>query len=162
MTLSQEKLKELLHYDPLSGVFTWKQQVNSNALAGSVAGCQSGWGYWRIAICGRQYLAHRLAWLYVHGEMPSGEIDHINRNKTDNRIANLRSVSRSVNQQNNGLRADNKSGFVGVHWHSSKQRWRAVITLNGKKHRLGNFTTKEAAAEAYAEAKARLHDAIHA
>lgn len=94
--------------------------------------------------------------------MPSGEIDHINRNKTDNRIANLRSVSRSVNQQNNGLRADNKSGFVGVHWLSTKSRWRAVITLNGKKHLLGSFASKEAAAEAYAKAKASLHDSISA
>ena len=129
-------------YDPDSGVFTRRGKVVSN---------RKGNGYVGI---GRQY-AHRLAWLFVHGRWPHGDIDHINGDKLDNRIGNLRECSRSENQRNHGLTTRNRSGFKGVS--QRRDRWIATIVVHGKQSYLGTFEAPEQAAIAYLDAAVRLH-----
>ena len=121
-TLTQDRLKELLHYDPETGVFTRRVSAGGKK-AGSIAGADHNMGYRQISIGGKLYLAHRLAWLYVHGEWPGVCIDHINQVKNDNRIANLRDVPWGVNQENRTRKA-NKSGIAGVWLDKKKSLWR--------------------------------------
>lgn len=154
--LTQSRLKELLHYCPDTGVFTW-QRARQGVRVGCVAGGIGGEGYRSIRVDGRNYLAHRLAWLYVYGEWPKDQIDHINGVKDDNRIANLREATNAENNQNLAMRSSNKSGFVGVHWHSRDRKWHANIRINMKRKFLGRFNTPESAHAAYLAAKAELH-----
>ena len=154
--LTQARLKELLNYDSLSGVFTWARPQGCMAI-GSMAGTKDRNGYIQIMIDKKRYLAHRLAWLYVCGEFPDKEIDHINRNPSDNCICNLRTATRLENQQNHSVRKDNKSGIVGVSWHKASGKWRAQIRFFGRKIDLGIFPTAEEACAARAEAKAKYH-----
>ena len=103
-------------------------------------------------------LAHRLAWALHTGDWPKGDIDHINGDESDNRLANLRDVSKSINQQNKRRpRTDNKVGLLGVSWHARGRKWRAQITVQGTRMYLGLFTTPDAAHAAYLEAKRMLH-----
>lgn len=153
--LSVERLKELLHYNPDSGVFTWVGAgYRQERRIGSVAGCLDPTGYIRIGIDGTQYWAHRLAWLYVKGEQPNGVIDHWNRIKSDNRISNLRDVTHQANIQNMASR-EGRSLPRGV----SKKRSKYVsgITIDGKRVHLGTFITPEEAHHAYLAAKAKYH-----
>ena len=153
-TLTQERLRELLHYDPETGIFTWR--VNRGCVkAGAVAGSYMTNGYLHFGIDGRTYMNHRLAWLYVHGEMPPDMIDHVNHIKDDNRIANLRLADMSLNKQNQKRAlSNNKSGFLGVHY---AKGWRAAIRIDGKQVHLGRFKTPEEAHQAYLAAKRRFH-----
>ncbi len=100
--LTAEYLRSILHYDQETGIFTWKVRTARRVKAGDVAGCSDGDGYRLIKVQSRLYKAHRLAWLYIHGSWPKDQIDHINRIRTDNRIANLREVSNKQNLQNTG------------------------------------------------------------
>lgn len=111
-------------------------------------------GYRIGACCKKPMKAHRVIWALHYGEWPAGEIDHINRDRADNRIANLRITTRSENVCNTGLRSTNTSGYPGVSWHRGKGRWRAAIRLNGRKIHLGYFDQAEAAGAAYAAARA--------
>lgn len=150
-----EKLIELIEYDRDTGVFLWKYSVG-RCKAGSEAGSLHGKGYVRIQAFGKNILAHRLAWLFVHGALPSGQIDHINGIKSDNRIINLRNVTATINSQNmHRSRVTSKSGFLGVESHRGK--WRARIRVNGKKVSLGTMATPQEAHAAYIEAKRHLH-----
>ena len=154
--LTQERLKELLHYCPDTGVFTWR--INRGHVpAGRVAGSISDQGYRNVDIEKKKYKAHRLAWLYMYGVMPDGHLDHINRDKLDNRIANLREVTNSQNEQNKVSRRDNTSGYRGVVWHKPTKKWRAEIKIAQKKIHLGLFVNPEDAARAYAAAAAVYH-----
>ena len=154
--ISADRLRSLLHYDPETGVFTWL--VNkSNVKAGSTAGKHAANGYWRIKLDGREYPAHRLAWLYMKGTWPSGVVDHINMNKIDNRFDNLREASFAQNQHNRTEQSNNTSGYKGVSRFKNTGRWRADIMLNGKSHYLGSFDTAEDAAIAYDMAASELH-----
>jgi hypothetical protein len=155
--LTQEELKAFLSYDPETGVFTRKKYRSHLAKVGDEAGWVDTKGYIRIEINHKPYGAHRLAWLYVYGKFPDGQIDHINGRQGDNRIANLRIASNSENQQNVGLKRNNKSGFIGVHWHSRTNKWRAAIKINGRHKSLGNFTSVEEAAAARKKAEEALH-----
>lgn len=151
--ITQSRLKELLHYDPETGKFKrltkWgKQQI------GDEPGCKSKFGYRYIGVDGKGYTAYRLAWLYVYGDFPSGDIDHINRNPTDDRIANLRSVSHSENLHNT-LHRNPKSGHKGV-YRTKENKWQARIRVNYKLHHLGTFASMEEAANAYRLAKQNL------
>ena len=143
--LTAEYLRSILHYDPDTGIFTRKVGSANQVKAGDVAGSLDGGGYLRIRVCSRLYQAHRLAWFYDCGEWPKYQIDHINRNKTDNRIANLRDVSQKQNGQNASKRSDNTSGHPGVYWHKRDSKWVAQITHNYKLIHLGYFSILEEA-----------------
>lgn len=155
LNLTVERLRSLLIYDPLTGVFRWR--VNRGYVrAGQVAGCRTPRGYWTIGIDQTRYLAHRLAWLYVHGVWPSDDIDHRNEDKGDNRIANLREATNTTNHHNvSHPCSNNTSGYLGVS--TNRRRWRAVIAVGRKQHNLGTFATREEAAAAYLAGKAELH-----
>lgn len=154
--LTAARLRELLSYDQGTGVFTWRVRMN-NLAAGAVAGCLGSRGYWRIKVNKRIYQAHRLAWLYVHGLWPNGDIDHVDGERANNVISNLRDVSQSVNGQNQ-RRAHSKnksSGLLGVS--ANRGRWRAQILVAGKNITLGRFDTPELAYSAYLAAKREHH-----
>ncbi|MFV8757422.1 HNH endonuclease signature motif containing protein [Yersinia enterocolitica] len=146
--LTQERLKELLNYEPDTGVFTWLVYRSFRAVAGSVAGrTNMTTGYIEIQIAGRRYKGHRLAWLYMTGEQASGHIDHVNEVKVDNRIGNLRVATRAENKRNVGITKANKSGAKGVY--KQGNRWIALAQMDGKKYRLGSFMCVDDAAKAY-------------
>ncbi len=152
--LTQSKLKEVLNYDPLTGLFTWMISPRSMTRIGDAAGCASR-GYIVIGVLGVQYLSHRLAFLYMNGRWPS-EIDHINGIKADNRWLNLREATRTTNMQNRrGPNKNNKVGFLGVS--KDKSNFQAQIKTDGIARHLGNYKTPELAHEAYIEAKRKLH-----
>ncbi|MGV8823023.1 HNH endonuclease signature motif containing protein [Methylibium petroleiphilum] len=161
--LTAQRLRELLHYDPETGVFTRAIQLSPRAPAGVVVGGISPRGYVQMGVHqAGNHVAHRLAWLYVHGCWPTGEIDHINGVKTDNRIANLRDVSRTVNQQNRvaALRTNRSTGVLGVERKpgNAARPFLVRIRADGKRVRIGSFDTIEAASEAYIKAKRALHE----
>jgi hypothetical protein len=146
--LTQAKLKECLIYDEIDGVF--RQIANTGrAKSGEIAGHKHHSGYVHISIKRKRYLAHRLAWLYMHGELPTCDIDHINSVKDDNRISNLRKATRSENLQNVGLQSNNTSGIKGVRFKVDKGRWVATASHKGKNKHLGYFPTPESASNAY-------------
>lgn len=155
--VTQERLKELLDYNPDTGVFTWRVNRTGTAKTGSVAGAVVGHGYREIKVDGKRYKAHRLAWLYVHGKFPPNYIDHVNRVPNDNRIANLRLATNSENQQNQRKPRNNSSGVIGVSWHKKQGKWQAYITSNGRKIHLGYYVTIEEALAVRAAAKAKYH-----
>jgi len=158
MTLTVERLRAAVHYDPVTGVFVWKESRARGARIGGSAGIASnGIGYARVGLDGRRYLAHRLAWFYVHGEWPENDIDHINRRRLDNRMLNLRQATRSENLQNKALSEKNTSGRKGVYWHKRAGKWLAQIKADGKHHYLGLFSDIELAARAYQLASVDLH-----
>lgn len=156
MTLTQERLKEILTYDPDTGIFTWKISPAASVKIGATAGSLSSPRYCQIRIEGYAYLAHRLVWLYIHGSFPPAQIDHINGIKKDNRLVNLRLATGRENQANIGITTRNSSGFKGVCWKKQAQKWYAYGSENGKPRHLGRFDTAEAASAAYeAFAKSR-------
>lgn len=155
MELTQQTLKELLHYDPETGVFTWRKRVNARAAAGDVAGLKRDCYRVEISIGGRRYFAHRLAWLYVYGEWPPTEIDHINRNDRDNRISNLRLANRSLNNFNRG--AVREGLAPGVSWFKPTARWRARIKVGRKEIALGYFHIYDDAVAARKAAEERYY-----
>lgn len=147
--INQEIVKSRLHYDADTGIFTW---ISS----GKRAGCNHSLGYRKLRINGKSYKEHRLAWLYIYGDFPSGDIDHINRIKNDNRISNLREATESQNAQNIvNAQSHNKTGVLGVTKYGNK--YQASIQINGIKKYLGGFTELEDAKNAYLAAKRKLH-----
>lgn len=156
--LTQDRLKEVLDYDQNSGLFTWAIDYSKKSSKGSVAGKNHSAGYRVVFFDASQHMMHRLAWLYIYGVLPEKHIDHINGNKVDNRISNLREVTHSENQQNR-KRTSNTSGFSGVTKVKDKARWGARIRINYNKIFLGYFDSPELAYEAYLKAKRHLHPA---
>lgn len=152
-TLRHARLQELLHYNPETGVFRWKIATSRRVKAGQVAGSVHG-GVRRIKVDGRLYLAHRLAWFYVEGRWPIGEIDHQDTNTGNNRFSNLREATSNQNKMNRRCRADSKSGLKGVY--ARGEKYRARIKIDGKTRMLGTFHSAEDAALAY-DLAARLH-----
>ena len=138
-SLTQHQLKELLHYDPETGVFTNKVTRNPRAKQGTVAGSLNTLGYVVIQVNKQKTHAHRLAWLYVYGCWPKNQIDHINRIRNDNRLCNLRDVSRSDNCQNLSLPSHNKSGHMGISWVKQRSLWTVYIKVNKKNKWLGCY-----------------------
>ena len=157
--LSYDRLREVLDYDPNTGIFTWKIRMARCVRIGDVAGCvEKRIGYTTIGIDGDIHRAHRLAWFYTTGKWPVKLIDHINGQKSDNRFANLREVFEDGNSQNiRKPNKRNKSGFLGVIRFQNK--WRASITVNGKTRRIGDYDTPEEAHQAYLSAKREYHAA---
>lgn len=157
MSLTQAKLKELLRYEPLTGLFTWLVQKSNRVCVGGVAGVINDRGYIQIKIDGSAYKAHRLAWLYMTGAWPQLEIDHKNGIRNDNKWRNLRDVTRFINHQNQRkAQRHNKTGFLGVTQRG--KHFPATITVNKKSCSLGTYLTPELAHEAYLKAKRELHE----
>lgn len=147
--LTQARLRALLHYDPETGVFRWLVATGRRVKAGQEAGCLMPSGYVGIRIDNRRYMAHRLAWLYMTGEWPTGEIDHINGRRTINEWRNLRVATSAENKANARTPSHNTSGHKGVTFHKRRGKWAAQIHVNGKHIALGLFDNKEDAAAAY-------------
>jgi hypothetical protein len=156
MSIEADRLRELLAYDPHTGLFRWRV-TRTKARAGAIAGYVKSDGYVSLCVEGRAYFAHRLAWLHVHGQWPAACIDHINRDRGDNRISNLREATISQNGCNRLGAADSKSGVKGVWFDASRNRWTACIQLRGRTKQIGRFKTKEDAAAAYERAATELH-----
>jgi len=139
--LTQEELKTQLHYDPDTGVFTWlgsKRGRKCYQEAGSVSGENS---YRGVMIAGKQYLAHRLAFLYMEGAFPPEHVDHINHLRWDNRWCNLRMVTPAINHRNASRGCNNTSGYTGVSFDKARNRYKAIVHLNGRNKYLGRFRT---------------------
>lgn len=156
--LTATRLRTLVHYDPNTGIFIWLKKTNRRIKNGAEAGWMAD-GYRHIAIDGHNQKAHRLAWLYVHGVWPSQDVDHIDGNRSNNAIANLRDVSRAVNIQNQRIaKPRNQSGYLGVAPTGTPGRWSAQVHVAGKKHHLGCYGSPEEAHAAYVAGKRRLHE----
>jgi hypothetical protein len=156
--LTHKRLKELLHYDPETGVFTYVKSTANRIKIGDAAGSKHNAGYLAVRIDYKAYLCHRLAWFYVHGVWPKGQIDHRDTIKHHNWIDNLRDVTQSVNQQNQvKASSNNKSGFLGVRLHECG-RYSAQIYVNRSHRNLGYYDTPEEASQAYLAAKRKYHE----
>ena len=155
-SINQGLLRELLDYDPVTGTFRWRM-TRGGIRAGSVAGGFDDDGYRHIRVNRRRYRAHRLAWYYMHGTWPDGDIDHINGVPSDNRIDNLREASRAENLRNTGTPSTNTSGLKGATWHKASGKWRAQIVHDGQQIHLGLFRCKLDAHEAYKRKAKELH-----
>lgn len=156
MTIQISELRRLLRYDADTGHLWWLTHEGRKQ-AGKPAGTDIGNGYIAVRIAGTRYKAHRLAWALQHGDWPDGMIDHRNGIRHDNRIANLRTVSRTVNAQNQRRpMCDNKSGFLGVS--PFRGKWKATIVVAGKTTFLGHFDSPERAHQEYLQAKRNMHE----
>lgn len=166
---TQARVREYFNYDPATGDLLVKERPKSGfsparysshmKQIGKPAGGRLAGGYIKVHIDGEYYLAHRIVWLFVTGQWvtyPDFEIDHVNGNRSDNRIQNLRKVTKSMNQRNGSMRVNNTSGVIGVNWVASKRRWVARI-WDGPHHKyLGQFKDIAEAAAARAKAEREL------
>ena len=141
-----EELKEFLDYNPDTGIFTWKKQVAPNIKVGQKAGVMHSWTYYIIiTFKNREYYAHRLGYYMYHGIDPLEKlVDHIDGDRSNNKINNLRLASKSENGRNRvNLSSNNTSGVIGVCWDKNAKKWKAYIMINGKTKHLGYFINKE-------------------
>lgn len=154
--MNQQRLKELLNYDPVTGVF--KHIFSRHGVTvGKKAGYINSDGYIYIILDKKKYVSHRLIWLYVYGAYPINQLDHINRIRHDNTLLNLREVTLAENRQNLGLSLKNKSGFRGVSKDPKTELWRVNISVKNKSKYVGRFSTLSEAADAYAMAAKLYH-----
>lgn len=152
---TQERVKEVLHYDPDTGIFTWIK-TRGRILKGSIAGTICPAGYLNIKLDRNLYRAHRLAFIYMTGSMPK-LVDHINRIKDDNRWCNLRPATWSQNNINKPLYSTNTSGCKGVSWCKRNRRWVATCVSNGVVHYLGDFVEFSDAKDASIKFREKIH-----
>lgn len=156
--ITKEILMSVVSYNEDTGLFTWRGNRGRYYRCGKIAGTKGKKGYIQISIMGCRCSAHRLAWLYVYGCWPKHQIDHLNGERSDNRIVNLRDVKNGVNSQNKlSAMSTSKSGLLGVYFDNSHKKWRAEIISDGRRYRLGRFDTAEEAHSAYLGAKVVLH-----
>jgi hypothetical protein len=156
--LTIERAAAVLSYEPETGLFRWKVKVRFS-VPGEVAGRIKDNGYVAISVDGDVYYAHRLAWLFSYGGWPGALIDHIDGDKTNNRIANLREVTKQVNAQNlKGPHVGNETGFLGVTPDKKAGGFKAIISHGGRRHWIGRFATPEEAHAAYVQKKRELHE----
>lgn len=156
--LTYERLRQVLTYSPESGQFFWNIRTGPRAKVGAPAGGKTKKGYAYISIDGKGYMAHRLARMYIDGQMPAAQVDHINGIRHDNRAANLRHATNTTNLQNlRTARSDSKSSVMGAH-RLTNGRWQARITVHGNRKSLGTHATAELAGNAYIAAKRLLHE----
>lgn len=155
-SITCELVRSIYDYNQDTGVLTYKEDRGAMK-KGQRAGTYKR-GYLNLNICGKFFQGARVVWLHVHGRWPTGEIDHINRIPSDNRVENLRDVSHRVNMLNQrSTRANNKTGVVGVYYFTREKRFHAQISIKGKMTHLGAFINLDDAAKAYAQAKATHH-----
>lgn len=150
--MTQELLKEIFDYDEATGIFIHKINKGRLAKKGDIAGHVNKRGYVVIKAFSKAYKAHRLAWLWIHGEMPK-QIDHINGIKHDNRISNLRNVGDYEQCRNKPIPKNNTSGILGVYYCKTMKKWTAHIGYDNKTKTLGRFNTKEEAITARKKAE---------
>ena len=143
-----KRISEYLDYNSTTGVFTWRVKTKTSSI-NNIAGRSNWRGYVSIWINASPYYARRLAWAICNGSWPVGDIDHINEDKSDNRISNLRVASRSENMFNRGRNKNNTSGMKGVVFCKKTQKWRAQIMIDRRSVNIGRFKTKEEASSAY-------------
>lgn len=154
-TLTAERLRDLLDYNQETGVFVWKSLPgNGRAVVGLQAGCVAKKRYQMISIDGKTYLSHRLAWFYVNGKWPKSWIDHINRDRLDNRIANLREATPEQSARN---RPGHRGRALPKGVYKRKYGFESWIMQSGVHYYLGHFASENAAASAYANAARSLH-----
>lgn len=153
---TQKNLQNLLDYNSKTGVFLWKKK-RRGIKTGVALGSNNGFGYLRITVLGKSYYAHRLAWFYIHGDFPE-EIDHINGNKSDNRIENLRASTRKANAQNKTThQKNNENQMLGVSWHKKAKKWQAHICIYKQRKYLGLFSDATEAHKAYLKEKEKIN-----
>ena len=155
--ITHKELTSILHYDPDSGIFTWKYTRCNRAIKGSTAGTLTPDGYISISINNQIYRAHRLAWLYCFEEWPIHFIDHINGNRKDNRLDNLREATAEENSYNTKPHIDSSTGVKGVYFNKLNNNYRAQIRHKGKTISLGSFKTVEEASKVYINKDIELH-----
>lgn len=156
--LTQQYLKSVLSYDPYTGVFTRIKSFSNNAKTGVAVGNKAGNGYLVVGIGAKKYYLHRLAWLYMKGQLPEFQIDHRNGDRTDNRFSNLRHVTNQINSQNLRKPRSKKDGaLLGTSRRSDTGRWGAKIKIDGKSKSLGCFDNAQDAHAAYITAKRLYH-----
>lgn len=154
--LTLEEARQILSYDPATGKLTWIVNRSRKVRAGANAGAVSH-GYVRIKVDGKPYAAHRVAWLLTTGRWPAAQIDHINGDRSDNRLVNLREATNSENHQNLPVLVTNKSGYTGVSWNKARCKWQAFIVKDGRSIYLGLFDNEIQASRSYLDAKRQLH-----
>jgi len=160
MNNSIEDIKKHLSYDPETGVFRWKIRRKGRRFDAPVGHLNAG-GYLVARISGIDYYLHRIAMAFSYGEWPPSHTDHVNGDKSDNRLVNLRAVTPSVNGQNRrGAKKNNKHGLIGVSYFKQTGRYSAQIHINRKKIHLGYYATAELANSAYKKAKTKIHAGI--
>lgn len=155
--ITHEELIYKVSYNPETGLFFWNHNFGSRAAAGEVIGSDDMHGYKTVRLNKKSYKLHRLAWFYVNAEWPKGDIDHINGMRSDNRISNLRDVTRKINLENRTVSSKNACGLYGVYYDKRKKKYYSAISQNNKKIHLGMFETPEAAHAAYLQAKINSH-----
>lgn len=156
INLTQERLKEVLRYDPKTGNLIGICRKRGRSF-GRIMGYRMNLGYLQVGVDGVVYLAHRLVWLYHHGFFPPQHLDHIDGDPTNNRISNLRLASASQNLCNSKLSASNKSGYKGVHFDKSRNEWMAYLRAGGVQIFRKRFDTKKEAVSAVRDARNRYH-----
>lgn len=167
--LTKEIVRELLDYDPETGVLTWRVRSSKwfdydahrcavwNArFSGKPAGSVNAYGYVVTSILAHRYPAHHLIWLWMTGSLPQGEVDHEDHDRANNRWANLKDAGGSENRKNKTRYSNNKSGVTGVAWCDRTSKWRASISISGRTRYIGSFGTKDEAVAARKAAEVRL------
>lgn len=154
--ITQDRLKQVLSYNEMTGHFVWTDPTGNRVVKGSAAGCVSrSTGYLIIGVDGKRWAAATLAWIYVTGRMPNGVIDHISRDRLDNRFCNLRDATTAQNAANSSVHRDSQFGLKGIEAHPQTGKWRARICVNGRRMSLGLHETPEMAHAAYLAAAAK-------
>lgn len=148
--LTQQQIKNIFQYK--DGDLIWKISKGKRGKIGSIAGSINSEGYLRICIDKKQYKVHRLVYLYHHGYLPN-VIDHIDRNRLNNKIENLREATTAQNNANSKIRKDNTSGLKGITWHKASNKWCAQLMVNCKQNHIGLFFNIEDAQAAYLQAR---------
>ena len=154
--ITADRVRELLNYDPDTGMFTWIKKASRKIVVGKIAGCKTKAGYIVIGIDGVIYYAHQLAWLWMTGET-APQIDHEKGDRIDNRWNRLREATHQQNVFNSKLAKNSTSGFKGVSWHKRAGKWSAQYNINGRKKHLGLFENADDAHAAYISAVRAIH-----